>query len=377
MKYLRIYSMYLMAIMTIFFAACSEDNEPSMKGDTPPAALIGTWEMGEEMSITFRNNGTGEMTVADYDEEENEFYRIPSPIQMIHATRTDTNIASPITIPFTWIYKALANQVIMIVQGEKITWTIDPELLNDNILFVKDSEGDEFSMQKSSDEHPDTPDTPGNDEVGNAELLYGAWGMAGKKLWEFTRNGVLKWYYESEETGAYTFESTPFRYDSDTHVISYKEDKNDQFFYPFATVTTLTPTLIRLHKAGTSEPEPESGYSILLSRINDNEEYTIGPLSLIYDKKLTLIGMTTLDNEPTTMTLTIRANGKATMTANSHNMPYSYTYNENTHVLSFYIYGEKDAEYTIFRLTEDVLFLESKYEEEGVLKTQTMEYRAL
>ncbi len=377
MKYLRIYSMYLMAIMTMFFAACSEDNEPSMKGDTPPAALIGTWEMGEEMSITFRNNGTGEMTVADDDEDEDESYRIPSPTQMIHATNTATNTASKITIPFTWIYKALVNQVIMVVQGETNIWTIDPELLNDNILFVTDSEGDEFSMQKSSDEQPDTPDNPGNEEVGDAELLYGAWGMAGKKVWEFTQDGILKWYYEDEETGAYTFEPTSFRYDSNTHIISYKENENDQFFSHFATVTTLTPTLIRLHKSGTSEPEPEPGYSILLSRINDNEEYTIGPLSLIYDKKLTLIGMTTLDNEPTTMTLTIRANGKATMTANSYSMTYSYTYNENTHVLSFYIYGEKNAEYTIFRLTEEVIFLESKYEDEGGLKTQTMEYRAL
>lgn len=206
------------------------------------------------------------------------------------------------------------------------------------------------------------PDATGRYEVGPAELLYGAWGAAGQKRYEFTRSGEVRFYYVNEETGVFEYETDKFSYNEETHILDMGEDYVD-----FA-VTALTPTLIRL-------TIPEEGTSMFLSRINDNDENTIGPLSKLYGKKLTMIGVATLDDDPTVMTLTVNADGTARMTANSMGFTYKYTYDETTHNLCMYIYGEKTHDFIVIRLTDDVLIVRKRYVDEGVQKVTDIEYR--
>lgn len=355
MKRFKLLSVYcLMAVFTMFFAACSSDDEPGMQGDTPPEALIGTWNMDGESSITFRANGTGEIKTEDYaDEHESPAMYAPK-FKIPGKPGTGRDL---ITISFTWNYSAADRRITISAQGETMIWNIIS--LSDGNLVVKDSDGDEMSMQKSADENPDTPDTPGDPEIGATELLYCAWGAAGTKAYEFTKDGYVRMYYKDEETGATKYDNTPFRYDEKTHVISIEEMPGDGFFQVWK-VKVLTPTVICLSYV-------EGGGDVYLSRIGDNEENTIGALSLIYDKELTLMGTTEK------MTMTIRANGKVTIAG----MTVDYKYNESTHLLTLSAYGEPINEFTVIRLTEDVIFLENKYNDEDGVHKSIVEYRAI
>lgn len=349
----------------MLFVACSSDDEPTMSGDTPPENLIGTWDMYGTVSVTFRANGTGEIQMPDFDDEED--YQMLAPkvngfrMSRSSATRAEQNL---VTVSFKWSYNASNRQIKILLQGETIVWNVIS--LSEGNLIIRDSEGEEFSMQKSVGNTPDVPDTSGKFEIGAAELLYGTWGAAGKKMFGFTKDGELRFYYQEE--GEVGYDKGRFLYNESTHVISVKWEDDDTYG-TFATVTVLTPTVICL---------ASNGASVFLSRINEDDHNTIGSLSLIYDKKLTAIGVRTLDGKPTTMTMTIGSNGKITYMTNSQKQILDYEYDENTHLLSLSAYGGQMTEsLTVIKLTKDVLILENRYIDEGKQEIMLMEYREI
>lgn len=345
----------------MLFVACSSDDEPTMSGDTPPENLIGTWDMYGTVSVTFRANGTGEIQMPDFDDEED--YQMFAPkvngfrMSRSSATRAEQNL---VTVSFKWSYNASNRQIKILLQGETIVWNVIS--LSEGNLVIRDSEGEEFSMQKSTGNTPDVPDTPGKFEIGAAELLYGTWGAAGKKIYSFTKNG--EFIQGDIATG---YEKGYFQYDENTHAIYVTwSDGNGAFSM---TVTVLTPTVICLnsHTSG-------GNVNLFLSRIDENDHNTIGSLSLIYDKKLMAMGMGTLDDVP--MTMTIGSNGKLTQTANSYNMTFDYEYDENTHLLRLSAYGgQATIQYTVIKLTKDALILERRYIDDGRQKVMLTEYR--
>ncbi len=166
MKNIKLWFVCLMAAMTMSFVACNDDDESSMKGDTPPAALIGTWNIGGGNSITFRDNGTGEMTLVDYEEEAELVAGF-----FTAAKGTITKAGSTSTFSFKWKYTDLSKQVTIALKEGEIVWTIIS--LSDDSLVIEDSEGDEISMQKESG-NTDVPTTPDNYNQGpdNAATAY-------------------------------------------------------------------------------------------------------------------------------------------------------------------------------------------------------------
>lgn len=347
----------------MLFVACSSDDEPAMSGDTPPENLIGTWDMYGTVSVTFRANGTGEIQMPDFDDEED--YQMLAPkvngfgISRSATARAEQNL---MTVSFKWSYNASSRQIKLLLRGETIVWGVIS--LSEGNLVIRDSEGEEFSMQKSAGNTPDVPDAPGKFEIGAAELLYGTWGAAGKKIYSFTKDGV---FIQGDIATGY--DKGYFQYDENTHIIHVTWPNGGS---GSATVTALSPTIICL----TYRRDSGENVNGFLSRIDENDHNTIGSLSLIYDKKLTAMGMGALDDAP--MTMTIGSNGKLTQTAFSYNMTFDYEYDENTHLLSLSAYGgQATMQYTVIKLTKDVLILERRYIDDGRLEVMLTEYREI
>ena len=104
----------------------------------------------------------------------------------------------------------------------------------------------------------------------------------------------------------------------------------------------------------------------------------VGSLSLSYDKKLTAMGVGTLDDVPTPMTMTIGSNGTITYMTNSRKEIFDYEYDENSHLLKISAYGGQMTDsLTVIKLTKDALILENRYIDEGKQEITLMEYREI
>ena len=352
--------MYLLALLMLMFTACSsDDNESQTPDGTFPAELIGTWDMGGG-HITFRDNMTGVMTFAGYSVAD---VRTREAVRSFRPQK-----ASGTTIEFKWTYSATDSRISLIYMGQTEVWTLVS--LANGTLVVRDSDGETITMQRASgtdnDGNDDDDDTgiPTGGEVGPAYLLTGTWGAAGRKFYTFANNGTILYHYIDEQTGAETYESGAYVYDENNHILTIEDMGRVQ-------VTAMTEDVIRLTFI-------EDGSSLWLSRITDGEKYTVGPLSLIYDKKLTMIGVASLDNEPTVITVTIRSSGEYVMSVNSMTMTYKYRYDESTRTLTVSAPdGTVVQTSTVIRLTEKVVFLRTVYDDEGETEVMTAEYRAL
>ena len=205
-------------------------------------------------------------------------------------------------------------------------------------------------------------------------LCYGMWGAAGKKLYGFTKNGEFRWYYS--DGGGVGYDKGYFRYDEKTHIIHVTWSDGDS---GSMTVTALTPTVICL----TYRRDSGENVNVFLSRIDESDHNTIGSLSLIYDKKLTLMGSAfDKDEEPMIITMTIGSNGKITSTENStknlRKQVFDYEYDENSHLLKISAYGGQMTDsLTVIKLTKDALILENRYIDEGKQEITLMEYREI
>ena len=190
---------------------------------------------------------------------------------------------------------------------------------------------------------PDKPDTPGNVETGRKDLLYGVWGAAGNKYYEFAENGVCKVYY-----GMGTF-----TYDEKSGILSMTLMEGG---YPSVfdlKVVALTRSVICLEIA-----DEEGKYTLYLSRITDNDSDAIGSISDLYGKKLLAMGVMTLDNEATVMSITLKSKDKAVWTVNGTSQTFDYRYDGSARQLILSIYGQEVQTFTVTRLTEDAIFLQ-------------------
>lgn len=194
---------------------------------------------------------------------------------------------------------------------------------------------------------PDNPDIPGNVETGGKDLLYGVWGMAGNKYLEFAENGVCKVYRGLE------VESGTFTYDEKSHILSMTLTEGG---YPSVfdyKVAALTRSVICLEIT-----DEEGKYTLYLSRITDNDSDAIGSISDLYGKKLLAMGVMTLDNEATVMSITFKSKDKAVWTVSGTSQTFDYRYDGNARQLILSMYGQEVQTFTVARLTEDAIFLQ-------------------
>lgn len=341
---------FMTVIMTTVFSlaltSCGDDDDtPAQNGDTPPATLMGTWYTYEDMTVTFRDNNTGEIKMINPEEN----------------------------IPFSYIYNASTNSITLSAYGETEVWKIVS--LTGNTLVMEDSEGEELFMYKPSGtgntddtDCPDPDDSSGtgglDKEIGPKELLYGMWGNAGIIRYEFTEDGFFNAYYLDEETGQYRYTSHHFTYDENTHKITFIEDPQDNLPILLGEVTLLTKDLIQIKRG-------EDGASYYLSRINKDEKDTIGDISMLYCKKLTAIGVATVEGESVGISLTLKSNGQYTLSFGG-SVSGTYTYDASNHILKLSTPYDETT-YKITRLTSDVIFMYDL--EQG--KEEIMEFRAI
>lgn len=339
----------LLTVGSVLFTACS--NDEGSEGNFPKE-LIGAWDVYGS-TITFRDNGTGEIATSDYeDEDDSEEYSANSLSTLLAKTRADQNT---VTIPFTWSYKAEGKCIFIVAQGHTIKWRISS--LSTDVLIVIDDEGEEIGMRKSTGSKPDNPDDNDGYEIGPKELLYGAWGAAGRKMIEFGKNGMCGLY---NDDGCDIY---PYQYNEETHVISISDDEG----LGDVPVKVLTSNVICL------DIRTEGG-SIFFSRIKDDDRNTVGPLSLIYDKKLIWMGMGAPTGQPLRVApaMTIKANGQILMTAiNGMSYTYNYKYNEHTHQMTMLVMGQEADTWTVIKLTDNAIVVC----EEG--QDEIKEYRAM
>lgn len=352
-----------MAVTTLFFAACGKDDESDESGmsDGTPEELIGTWDMDETTSITFNKNGSGVIKTSDFDDDDDDeaYSRVIVQAKSEATTRADNS--GLLTVSFKWKYSSNPPQVRITIQGESMVWYI--ESVSESSLTITDEEGFTFTMHKNTGNTPVTPETPY--KVGPKELLYGDWGMAGIKLYGFRTNGTFIWHHiEGRAPG-----TAEYTYNEETHALRIYDGG-----WTTHEITALTPTAIGiLWKVGGNI------CPTFYSRINENEENTIGPISLIYDKKLYATGIEGYSHNnglPIIMTITFKSNGKYTMTVDRDVDTMNYVYDEKTHKLITSGYGETSV-LNVVKLTENCIIIENEIVEDGNRKTQRVEYVAI
>ncbi|MDE5561281.1 MAG: hypothetical protein K2J00_05695 [Bacteroidaceae bacterium] len=359
----------LVGVLTLFLAACSKDDDSDESGmsDGTPKELIGTWDMDETTSITFNKNGSGVFKTSDFDDDDDDdgaYSRLIVQAKSEAATRA--NNSALITISFKWKYSSNPPMLKITLQGETMVWYI--ESISESSLTITDEDGITFTMQKNTGNTPVTPETPY--KIGSKELLYGDWGVAGTKIYGFTKNGVFLWHHldgSAPETGEYT-------YNEETHALRIYDGGWSAY-----EIIALTPTVIGITREEWEEWEGRlKKYTTFYSRINENEENTIGPISLIYDKKMFVTGVKGYDHEYThIMTITFKSNGKYTMTIDGQSATANYVYDESTHKLIMSAYGGTSV-LNIIKLTENCIITETEIvDEDGNSKKQRIEYVAI
>ena len=348
-KLIRLLVLPLTAItLLIGSSACSNEKDDEIITPAPDGFakdLIGEWEIAGFGTVTFTGDGTGFMTIDDMDEEE----------MAVKSKMAPMLSRGSYTVRFTWNYNPTTHKINFDLEGESMTWTVID--YHNGVIEIIDDEGESLTINRKG-ESPDQPVLP-EYTIGPAEWLIGKWGVAGSVQYEFTENGFMRQYYLDSEDG-WKYESTPYTYNEDLHLITFKES------YQNFNVTALTKEYIRL---GSGE------YNFFLSRISDDETFTVGSLSLIYDKTLVAMGVASLDDEPVTMSMTIFANKTITMLPGGK---MNYSYDANTHILTLSMFGEEVRKMKIINLTSTDLIFEWIPEEDDTEGTiSRMEYRVL
>lgn len=338
MKKLNFVGMLLaVSLFSIGFFSCGNDDDDKNIGNIPEK-LIGTWYMSENSFVTFNANGTGSFTTDDED-------------LSVAALKNRSITRATTTFAFTYQYNETTKEITLSIEGEKAVWTIVN--LTDDVLEVKDEEGDIIQFTSSIMPNPDPV---------NPTELYGDWGYAGKKYMSFVKEGdnsICVFYAENgNEEGR-----VKFKYENNK-IVFYE---NGEWWYDSAyIVTALTNDYISFNILS----EGVVDESMFLFRLQ-NEPNIIGPISYLHQT------WTTFSNDDSRLSeikITFKDNGKGTFTEDGETISFTYTYNESTHKLTLSIDKEKEV-WEITKLTQKTVYFKATDEEDG--STYVMEYRVL
>lgn len=203
-------ALYLTALLLAFsFTTCSDDDD-DYEGDPIPSALIGTWNMGDYLSVTFKSNGKGTATMSAASLSSKSL--LSSNNSKI--TRSTATESGTITYSFTYIYTEANSSISMTVEDETTVWYI--EELTDSTLSVRSAEDSDgtLTLTKETNNSGDDDDNNGGNSSSttiDTDLLVGDWGWATNKMFTFTENS-LTIYSEEQQTYNVTYNNSAVQY---------------------------------------------------------------------------------------------------------------------------------------------------------------------
>ena len=348
MKKLNFASMLvmLMALVTCFsLSSCSDDDE---NDGGAVAKLCKTWYLNSNTSITFKADGTGTLTTIE--DAEYNLPRLPfksaAGRSALPGTRSTREVSgTPVTVGFTYTYDDISKQLTLMMEGETMLWTI--VTLTDDVLEVKDEDGDTVHFSSAQ---PQNPEPPIDD---NADLK-GRWGYAGLVMWEFDEDSVK--IYNGEDY----FEKYAYR--CNNRIVEVKESNE---WWPAWKVEALTNDILGF--SFYNEDEGTWRGREYVFRILD-EPNTVGDASLLYGRKWSSFDDWGLNS------FTFESNGTGLYTDADGSYPFTFTYDATSHKLTMETDGEKE-EYKVVKLTEKSLIFQSETED-GVVE-DVLECRVL
>lgn len=329
-KTVRINGMWqfvLLIFVSIAFASCSSDDDDEKLIDVPQE-LIGTWNMGGALQITFNADGTGFLS-GDFGEEE-----MLAPMRLSRSSMT--------TIRFTYTYNSEERTIEINIAGEKERWHV--ERLEDGILVVIDSEGDKLSFVKDGGTTPDVPDI--NYEPCPLATLIGDWGVAGHALYGFNEDGYIKWFLDDGEHFEY---GGMYTYDEKDGVLITPDRGR-------AEIRKVTENIILMTETGIGEGRDAP---FLLTRVTDTP-FAVADISALYDKMWTMVGVATLDDEPVyPWTYYFDSKGVWSSSVLGETMGGTFVYDARTKTIVLSMFGTEQS-YKVLNLTEDDLIMDNQ-----------------
>lgn len=316
-------AIFIALFMTLAVSSCSSDDDDDKKFDVPQE-LIGTWNL-YGMQYTFNADGTGYIS-GDFDDED-------------MSARTVSGLSSRsgrMTLKFTYTYNASEHSVVINCMGEKERWQIVE--LSDGLLVIIDSEGERMTLVKEGAVDPSVPDT----DYAPCPLstLIGDWGVAGRAMYGFNSEGYMKWFMADGEH----FEPGTYSYDAEKGILDTSEGGS-------VSVRKVTDDIIMLWDNSEAVKAP-----FLLTRII-KEPFTVGDISLLYDKTWTMVGIATLDNRPAyPWTYYFDSKGIWSSSVQGSAMGGSFRYESSTKTLVLNMMDD-DMEYKVISLTSDKVVL--------------------
>lgn len=337
----------MMALITSFgLYSCTTDEEDGYDA----SALVKTWYLNESSYVTFNSDGSGSYTTSV---EEDPFYlRSSSKSKLIQgvnyrhiASFVDKQVAasSTKTYHFTYQYNSSYKYLTINIEGNSFKFKVIT--LKENVLELKDVEGNYFNFSSTKPGDPEPP-------IVTEETLVGKWGAAGYTIFEFTEDNWLI-YYDNNEM--YKCE---YRYE-DGIIYTYEGEEWAAAWY----VVRLDANILGLDYVS-------NGGSIYMFRTLD-EPNTIGDKSLLYDRNWTSIE--SIDGG--FIHMTFEKNGKIIYKDAEGDMTLNYTYDNGSHKITIGYGGEVEVG-RVLKLTENVLII-GIFGEQGEVIVDYMELRVL
>lgn len=336
----------MMALITSFgLYSCTTDEEDGYDA----SALVKTWYLNESSYVTFNSDGSGSYTTSV---EEDPFYpRFSSKSKLIQgvnyrhiASFVDKQVAasSTKTYHFTYQYNSSYKHLTINIEGNSFKFKVIT--LKENVLELKDVEGNYFNFSSIKPGDPVPP-------IVTEGALVGKWGAAGYTIFEFTENNWLIYYdnnemykceYRYENGIIYTYEGEEWaavwnvlRLDNNILQLQYI-DYPDEYIYMFRT---------------------------------SDEPNVVGDESLLYDRNWTSF------DDYGFVHMTFEKDGKVIYKDVDGTFEYGYTYDNVSHKITLRYDGEFETG-RILKLTEDVLII-GIFGEQGEEFVDYMELRVL
>lgn len=130
-------------VFPLCFTACDDTDDDQQNGDAIPEELIGTWEVADEITVTFNEDGTG------YFVDNTSSATSAKGLKALRQTRAESHY-------FTYTYYASLNRIVMtsLSTGGTETWTIGE--LTATSFVVMTAEGVWLNFDKVTNSHGDT-----------------------------------------------------------------------------------------------------------------------------------------------------------------------------------------------------------------------------